>query len=103
MQDEHIVNGDYVLVEKTNTAHDGEIVVALVNGSDATLKRMYPEGDKIRLQPSNVCHAAHRGARRDGADPGTSDRGIAEVLSRAAGMRAFQAKRRTWAVRGGRP
>jgi repressor LexA len=53
MQDEHIVDGDYVLVEKTNTARDGEIVVALVNGSDATLKRMFREGDKIRLQPSN--------------------------------------------------
>jgi repressor LexA len=54
MQDEHIVNGDYVLVEKTSTARDGEIVVALVNGSDATLKRIYTEGDKIRLQPSNA-------------------------------------------------
>jgi repressor LexA len=53
MQDEHIVNGDYVLVEKTNTARDGEIVVALVNGSDATLKRIYVEGSKVRLQPSN--------------------------------------------------
>jgi repressor LexA len=54
MQDEHIVNGDYVLVEKATTARDGEIVVALVNGSDATLKRMFREGDKIRLQPSNA-------------------------------------------------
>jgi len=53
MQDEHIVNGDYVLVEKTNVARDGEIVVALINGSDATLKRIYAEGNKIRLQPSN--------------------------------------------------
>ena len=53
MQDEHIVNGDYVLVEKTNIARDGEIVVALVGGSDATLKRIYTEGNKIRLQPSN--------------------------------------------------
>jgi repressor LexA len=53
MQDEHIVNGDYVLVEKTNTARDGEIVVALVNGSDATLKRIFREGEKTRLQPSN--------------------------------------------------
>ena len=44
MQDEHIVNGDYVLVEKTNVARDGEIVVALVNGSDATLKRMFRRG-----------------------------------------------------------
>jgi repressor LexA len=54
MQDEHIVNGDYVLVEKTGTARDGEIVVALVNGSDATLKRIYTEGSKVRLQPSNA-------------------------------------------------
>jgi repressor LexA len=42
-----------VLVEKANTARDGEIVVALVDGSDATLKRLYREGIKIRLQPSN--------------------------------------------------
>jgi repressor LexA len=54
MQDEHIVDGDYVLVEKSPTAHNGEIVVALVGGSDATLKRFYREGDKVRLQPSNA-------------------------------------------------
>jgi repressor LexA len=54
MQDEHIVDGDYVMVEKQKTANNGEIVVALVDGTDATLKRMYREGDKIRLQPSNV-------------------------------------------------
>jgi len=54
MQDEHIVDGDYVLVEKTNTARNGEIVVALVNKSEATLKRIYQEGETIRLQPSNA-------------------------------------------------
>jgi repressor LexA len=54
MQDEHILDGDYVLVEKSKTAHNGDIVVALVDGSDATLKRFYKEGDKIRLQPSNA-------------------------------------------------
>ncbi len=54
MQDEHIVDGDYVLVEKTNTARDGEIVVALVSKSEATLKRIYQEGETIRLQPSNA-------------------------------------------------
>jgi repressor LexA len=54
MQDEHIVDGDYVLVEKSQTARNGEIVVALVNGSDTTLKRFYKEGDMIRLQPSNA-------------------------------------------------
>ena len=54
MQDEHILSGDYVLVEKAKTAHNGDIVVALVDGSDATLKRFYREGDNIRLQPSNA-------------------------------------------------
>jgi repressor LexA len=54
MQDEHILSGDYVLVEKSKTAHNGDIVVALVDGTDATLKRFFREGDRIRLQPSNV-------------------------------------------------
>ncbi len=53
MQDEHIVDGDYVMVEKTRTARNGEIVVALVEGTDTTLKRFYQEGETIRLQPSN--------------------------------------------------
>jgi repressor LexA len=54
MQDEHILSGDYVLVEKSKTAHNGDIVVALVDTTDATLKRFYRDGDKIRLQPSNM-------------------------------------------------
>lgn len=54
MRDEHIVSGDYVLVERTRTAREGEIVVALIDGSDATLKRFYREGNLIRLQPSNT-------------------------------------------------
>jgi repressor LexA len=54
MQDEHIVSGDYVLVEKTNSARNGEIVVALVDGSEATLKRFYHEGERVRLQPANA-------------------------------------------------
>ncbi len=53
MQDEHIMSGDYVLVEKSKTAHNGEIVVALIDTTDATLKRFYREGDNVRLQPSN--------------------------------------------------
>jgi repressor LexA len=54
MQDEHIVNGDYVLVEKTQTARNGEIVVALVDGSETTLKRFFRDSDDtVRLQPSN--------------------------------------------------
>ncbi len=54
MQDEAILDGDYVLVEKSKTAHNGDIVVAIVDRDDATLKRFYREGDSIRLQPSNV-------------------------------------------------
>jgi repressor LexA len=54
MQDEAILNGDYVLVEKLKAAHNGDIVVAVVDKDDATLKRFYREGDNIRLQPSNV-------------------------------------------------
>lgn len=54
MQDEAILNGDFVLVEKTKTAHNGDIVVALIDSSDATLKRFFREGDNIRLQPSNA-------------------------------------------------
>lgn len=54
MRDEHIVDGDYVLVERTRTARDGEIIVALVKGSETTLKRFYVEGAVIRLQPSNA-------------------------------------------------
>jgi len=54
MQDEHIVDGDFVLVEKTPAARNGEIVVALVDNSETTLKRFYKEGEMIRLQPSNA-------------------------------------------------
>jgi repressor LexA len=54
MRDEHIVDGDYVLVEKAATVRDGEIAVALVDGTEATLKRLYREGATIRLQPSNA-------------------------------------------------
>jgi len=57
MQDEHIVDGDYILVERTQVARDGEIVVALVDGAETTLKRIYKEGDQVRLQPSNVTMA----------------------------------------------
>lgn len=54
MIDDHICSGDYVLVEPGSDAKDGEIVVALVDGSDATLKRFYREPDgKVRLQPAN--------------------------------------------------
>src|SRR5580698_5529172 len=54
LRDEHIISGDYVLVERTRTARQGEIVVALVRGSETTLKRFYLEGSQVRLQPANL-------------------------------------------------
>jgi repressor LexA len=54
MQDEAILDGDYILVEKTSAVRNGEIVVALVDGMESTLKRIYKEGEKVRLQPSNA-------------------------------------------------
>jgi repressor LexA len=54
MRDEHIIDGDYVLVERASAAREGEIVVALVRGAETTLKRYYLEGAVVRLQPSNA-------------------------------------------------
>jgi repressor LexA len=48
-----ILDGDYALVRKTDTARDGEIVVALVNNEEATLKTYRREGQMIRLDPAN--------------------------------------------------
>ncbi len=54
MIEDHIMPGDYVLVERTDRIRDGEIVVALVDGAESTLKRFHREpGDKVRLQPAN--------------------------------------------------
>lgn len=53
MIEEQIRDGDFVLVERRNTAHNGETVVAIVDGHGATLKRFYRENDRIRLQPAN--------------------------------------------------
>ena len=55
MVEDHILDGDYVVVEPTQVANPGEIVVALVGEDEATLKRFYREsGGKIRLQPANA-------------------------------------------------
>ncbi|MCZ6788265.1 MAG: transcriptional repressor LexA [Planctomycetota bacterium] len=52
MIDDHIADGDLVLVEKRAAPRNGEMVVAVVD-EEATLKRFYMEGRKIRLQPAN--------------------------------------------------
>jgi len=53
MIDEQIRDGDYVIVEDRRTADNGEMVIALLNGSDVTLKKLYREHGHIRLQPAN--------------------------------------------------
>jgi repressor LexA len=55
MREDHILDGDFIVVEQTQVANPGEIVVALVGGEEATLKRFYREGaGKVRLQPANA-------------------------------------------------
>lgn len=53
MRDEGILEGDYVLIERRDTARDGDRVVALLPDGQTTLKTFYKEGDHIRLQPAN--------------------------------------------------
>jgi repressor LexA len=53
MIDDHLCDGDYVVIERRETARNGEQVVALLDSGEATLKRFYREGGKIRLQPAN--------------------------------------------------
>lgn len=53
MIEDAIADGDIVLVERRETARDGEIVVAVLPDEEATLKRLYREGKRFRLQPAN--------------------------------------------------
>ncbi|HMB65532.1 MAG TPA: transcriptional repressor LexA [Patescibacteria group bacterium] len=53
MIEEGILDGDYVIVERNNYPQDGEVVVALLDNSNATLKKFFREKDRIRLQPAN--------------------------------------------------
>ena len=53
MVEEGILDGDYALIRKTDTARDGEIVVALIDDSEATLKTYRKEGQMVRLDPAN--------------------------------------------------
>lgn len=54
MKDDGILEGDYVVVEPCTNPRNGEIVVALINKDEVTLKRFYREKDHIRLQPANA-------------------------------------------------
>jgi repressor LexA len=53
MIEDHIMDGDLVLVNSKARVKDGDVVVALIDGETATLKRIYKEADHIRLQPAN--------------------------------------------------
>jgi repressor LexA len=54
MREDHILDGDYIVVEQTQVANPGETIVALVGEDEATVKRFYREpAGKIRLQPAN--------------------------------------------------
>ena len=70
-----IFDGDFALIRKTQTARDGEIVVALVRGEEATLKYLRREGQKIRLDPANSSY-----------DPQYYESHEVEVQGRLAGL-----------------
>jgi repressor LexA len=53
MIDEQIRDGDFVVLERRARVHNGDVVVALIEGQEATLKRLFREGDHVRLQPAN--------------------------------------------------
>src|SRR5439155_5299457 len=53
MIEDHLCDGDYVVIERREQARNGEQVVALLDTGEATLKRYYKEPGKIRLQPAN--------------------------------------------------
>ena len=53
MIEDQIADGDYVVVRRQRTARKGQIVVALTDEGEATLKRWFPEKNRIRLEPAN--------------------------------------------------
>jgi len=53
MIDEQIRDGDFVIVEDRKSADNGEMVIALLGGTDVTLKKFYRENGRVRLQPAN--------------------------------------------------
>jgi repressor LexA len=57
MTDDQIEDGDLILIAPQASAANGEIVVALINGEAATLKRFYRDGAAVRLQPANAAMA----------------------------------------------
>jgi repressor LexA len=56
MQDEGILDGDTVIIQRSDTAETGQIVVALIDDQEATLKRFRKKGNTIALEPANAAH-----------------------------------------------
>jgi repressor LexA len=69
MVDDGIFDGDYVIIARRERAENGEMVVASVNG-EVTLKRLYQEGETVRLQPANSMMSPIRAFARDVAVQG---------------------------------
>ena len=64
MVEDGILDGDYVIIEQSNLPRNGEIVVALIDNENATLKRFYNETNNIRLQPANSSMRPMRFAKK---------------------------------------
>jgi repressor LexA len=75
MVEEGILDGDFALIRKVDTARDGEIVVALIDNEEATLKTYHREGRTIRLDPANGRYEAQR-----------YDEGRVSIQGRLAGL-----------------
>ena len=66
MVDAQISDGDFVVVDRRQAAENGEMVIALVHGESATVKRFYRERDRrVRLQPANEAHMPQYYSERD--------------------------------------
>ena len=75
MVEEGILDGDYALIRKVDSARDGEIVVALIDNEEATLKTYRREGQMIRLDPANRAY-----------EPPRYDEGRVSIQGRLAGL-----------------
>jgi repressor LexA len=75
MIEEGILDGDFALIRKVDTARDGEIVVALIDDEEATLKTYHREGRTIRLDPANTRY-----------DPQRYDEGRVKIQGRLSGL-----------------
>ena len=64
MVEKGILDGDYALIRRTETARDGDIVVALIDENEATLKTFYREGTMVRLDPANRSYDPQRYSSR---------------------------------------